>query len=64
MEKIQEIIKIDLSSKYVVIIPKDMPIAEVDKIRDIITEWINSDIPFMFITDEIKLVKVSDKESE
>ena len=58
MSETGQVIEIDPKAKYVLMIPKGMPLAELSRINDRLKEWLDSDFPFIYLRDDVILVKV------
>ena len=59
-----DVYEIDLTKKYILQLPDDLSMAEIDRIKDMIDKWIIGDSLFLVINKSIKLIKVSEAECE
>ena len=58
MSETGQVVEIDPKAKYVLMIPKSVPMAEINRINDRLKEWLDSDFPFIYLRDDVILVKV------
>lgn len=52
--------EIDLTKKYIIQMPSDLSMMELEQIKNLIDEWVLGDYPFLVLNKSIKLVKVSE----
>jgi hypothetical protein len=58
-----QVYEIKLDAKYLVILPTGTSYHDFDHIRTALNKWLQSpNDPFFFITDLVKLVKISEEE--
>ena len=55
-----EVVQIDVSKKYAIVVPKCMSIEQKNKFADLIDYWLKSKATFILLDDGVELVKLQE----